>query len=121
MVVAFFVPGPRVPAPQGLRAAWPAVRDRQVGTGMWLTMLAGLGFGVLDVLAPLRLSDLGATATIIGATFLGAAAIESALSPMAGCPIGVARWYPSGYRCSPRLPSACSRRCSPRHRCWSPC
>jgi MFS family permease len=84
MAVAFLVPQPRAPEPQGLAAAWPAIRDRQVGTGMWLTMLAGLGFGVLDVLAPLRLSHLGATATIIGATFLGAAAIESALSPLAG-------------------------------------
>jgi MFS family permease len=84
MAVAFLVPQPRAPEPQGLEAAWPAIRDRQVGTGMWLTMLAGLGFGVLDVLAPLRLSHLGATATIIGATFLGAAAIESALSPLAG-------------------------------------
>ena len=65
-VVAFFVPGPHASAPQGLRAAWPAVRDRQVSTGMWLTMLAGLAFGVLDVLAPLRLSHLGATATVIG-------------------------------------------------------
>ena len=82
--MAFLVPGPHAPTPQGLRAAWPAVRDRQVGTGMWLTMLAGLGFGVVDVLAPLRLSHLGATATVIGATFLAAAAIESALSPLAG-------------------------------------
>jgi MFS family permease len=84
IVVAFIVPGPRAPVPQGLRAAWPAVRDRQVSTGMWLTMLAGLAFGVLDVLAPLRLSQLGATATVIGAAFLGAAAIESSLSPLAG-------------------------------------
>jgi len=84
IVVAFIVPGPRAPVPQGLRAALPAVRDRQVSTGMWLTILAGLAFGVLDVLAPLRLSQLGATATVIGAAFLGAAAIESSLSPLAG-------------------------------------
>ena len=84
IVVAFFVPRPHASVPQGLRAAWPAVHDRQVGTGMWLTMLAGLAFGVLDVLAPLRLSQLGATAIVIGAAFLGAAAIESALSPLAG-------------------------------------
>src|SRR5262249_27006773 len=70
MAVAFFVPGPHDPPPQGLRATWPALRDRRVGTGMWLTMLAGLGFGVVDVLAPLRLSALGASAAIIGATFL---------------------------------------------------
>jgi MFS family permease len=83
-VIAFFVPGPQAPVPQGLRAAWPAVHDRQVSTGMWLTMLAGMAFGVLDVLAPLRLSQLGATAMIIGAAFLGAAAIESGLSPLIG-------------------------------------
>jgi MFS family permease len=70
--------------PQGLRAVWPVVRDRQVATGMWLTMLAGMGFGVVDVLAPLRLSHLGASTLIIGSTFLASAAIEAALSPLAG-------------------------------------
>ena len=84
MAVAFLVPGPHDAPPQGLRAAWPALRDSRVSTGMWLTMLAGLGFGVVDVLAPLRLSALGASAFVIGATFLGAAAIEAALSPLAG-------------------------------------
>jgi MFS family permease len=75
---------PLGPVPQGLRAAWPVVRDRQVATGLWLTMLAGMAFGTVDVLAPLRLSHLGATALIIGATFLASAAIESGLSPLAG-------------------------------------
>ena len=84
MVVAFVVPAPPGADPQGLRAAWPALRDRQVSTGMWLTMLAGLAFGVVDVLAPLRLSQLGAMALVIGATFLASAAIEAALSPVAG-------------------------------------
>ena len=84
MVVAFLVPAPLASERQGLRAAWPAVRDRRVGTGMWLTMLAGLAFGVLDVLAPLRLSSLGAAAVVIGATFLAAAAIEAAAAPLAG-------------------------------------
>jgi MFS family permease len=51
---------------------------------MWLTLMAGLAFGVVDVLVPLRLAQLGATALIIGGTFLAAAAIESALSPLAG-------------------------------------
>jgi MFS family permease len=77
-------PVPPGPAPQGLREAWPAVRDRQVATGMWLTLLAGLAFGVVDVLAPLRLNRLGASAVLIGATFLASAAIESGLSPLAG-------------------------------------
>jgi MFS family permease len=84
IVVAFLVPRPRTSVPQGLRAAWPALRDRGVTAGLWLTMLAGLGFGVVDVLAPLRLNQLGATATIIAATFLISAALESGLSPFAG-------------------------------------
>jgi len=84
MVVAFLVPGPHDSPPQGLSAAWPAMRDRQVSTGMWLTTLAGLAFGVLDVLAPLRLNSLGASALVIGATFLAAAAVEAALSPLVG-------------------------------------
>jgi MFS family permease len=84
MGVAFLVPAPQRSAPQGLRAALPAVRDRQVATGMWLTLLAGLAFGVVDVLIPLRLAQLGATALVIAGTFLAAAAIESGLSPLAG-------------------------------------
>jgi len=84
MAVAFIVPRPDRAEPQRLREAWPAIRDRQVGTGMWLTMLAGLGFGVLDVLAPLRLSRLGVGAIVIGATFLAEAAIEAVLSPLVG-------------------------------------
>ena len=84
IVAAFLVPRPRAAEPQGLRAAWPALRDRRVGTGMWLTMLAGLAFGVVDVLSPLRLNALGASGLVIGATFLVAAAIEAALSPVAG-------------------------------------
>jgi MFS family permease len=84
MAAAFVVPAPHASAPQGLRAAWPTMRDSQVLAGMWLTLLAGLGFGVVDVLAPLRLSRLGAAATVIGATFLAAAAIEAGISPLAG-------------------------------------
>ncbi|HEY6276102.1 MAG TPA: MFS transporter, partial [Streptosporangiaceae bacterium] len=84
MVAAFLVPRPQAAEPQGLRAAWPALRDRRVAVGMWLTMLAGLAFGVVDVLAPLRLNALGASGLVIGATFLASAAIEAALSPVAG-------------------------------------
>jgi MFS family permease len=84
MIAAFAVPRAARLEPQPLRAAWPALRDPQFAMGMWLTTLAGVAFGVLDVLAPLRLNKLGAGSGIIGATFLAAAAIESALSPVAG-------------------------------------
>src|SRR5579862_8889431 len=84
MAVAFAVPAPRGSVPQGLRAAFTAVRDRRLAAGLWLTMLAGLAFGVLDVLAPLRMAHLGVTALIIAGTFLGEAALETGLSPVAG-------------------------------------
>jgi MFS family permease len=84
MVVSFLVPAPHPEPPQPLRAAWPVLRDSQVSVGLWLTLLAGLSFGVIDVLAPLRLSHLGASASVIGAAFLIAAAIESGVSPAAG-------------------------------------
>jgi MFS family permease len=84
IVTAFVVPAPERTEAQGLRAAWPAIRDPHVAAGMSLTLLAGCAFGVLDVLAPLRLSRLGASALLIGATFLASAAIEAGLSPLAG-------------------------------------
>jgi MFS family permease len=84
MIVSFTVPKPAAAEPQSLRAAWPALRNLDVSVGMWLTMLAGLAFGVIDVLAPLRLSQLGVGATLIGVTFLASAAIEAGLSPVSG-------------------------------------
>jgi len=85
MVAAFTLPRPTaVEKPQGLSAAWPALRDPHVTAGMWLTALAGLSFGVIDVLAPLRLAHLGVDATLIGLTFLLSAAIESGLAPLSG-------------------------------------
>ena len=84
IVAAFFMPGQAPPEPQGLRAALPALTNPRAAGGLWLTLLAGLAFGVVDVLIPLRLAGLGAGTVLIGATFLLAAAIESALSPLAG-------------------------------------
>jgi predicted MFS family arabinose efflux permease len=84
MVASFFVLSPRAVEPQRLRDALPALRDPQVVAGLWLTALAGISFGVLDVLAPLRLSRLGVSATLIGVTFLASAAIEAGLAPVTG-------------------------------------
>jgi MFS family permease len=85
MAAAFAVPAPRIMAiPQGLREAFAAARDRRMLTGLWLTMLAGMAFGVIDVLAPLRMSRLGVTGLIIAGTFLASAAVEAVLSPVAG-------------------------------------
>jgi MFS family permease len=84
MAAAFAVPAPRVSVPQGLREAFSALGDRRLNVGLWLTTLAGLSFGVLDVLAPLRMANLGVTALVIAGTFLASAGLEAALAPVAG-------------------------------------
>ena len=84
MIASFAIERPPRAEPQGLREAWPAFRDLEVSAGMWLTTLAGLAFGVIDVLAPLRLGRLGVSATLIGLTFLASAAIEASLAPVTG-------------------------------------
>ncbi|HWF78994.1 MAG TPA: MFS transporter [Streptosporangiaceae bacterium] len=84
LVINVIMPKPAAAEPQGLAAAFAAVKDRGVAVGLWLTTVAGLAFGVLDVLAPLRLNRLGASALVISATFLASAAFEAGLSPLGG-------------------------------------
>jgi MFS family permease len=47
-------------------------------------VLTGLLFGTLSVLGPLRLDELGAATTAIGAIWLMSAALEAVVSPLAG-------------------------------------
>jgi len=84
MVAVFAVPSPKPAGSQSLREVLPALRDPRLATGMWLMALAGIAFGVVDVLAPLRLSRLGGDSTVIAATFLCGAVIESCVAPLAG-------------------------------------
>lgn len=85
MVLASFLPAPAARAtPDRLRDIGPALHDRKLLAGMWLMMLAGIEFGVIEVLAPLRFARLGASGAVIAAAFAGSALLESAASPLAG-------------------------------------
>ena len=84
MVVTVRLRGSHTSQRQGLRGMWPACRDPRIFAGLWLTMLAGMAFGVFDVLAPLRLARLGGTGLLIAGTFLTASAFEGVLTPFAG-------------------------------------
>jgi MFS family permease len=84
LLMSLTMPKPPAGEPQSLRAAIPALTDPGIAAGMWLTALAGIAFGVVDVLVPLRLNALGASAVIISAAFLGAAALEAIFSPLIG-------------------------------------
>jgi MFS family permease len=84
MAVTLAVPAPEPSPPQAWRVILPALGDRRVDLGLWLTMLAGIAFGMLDLLAPLRLASLGLTTLVIAATFLASAGLEAGLAPLAG-------------------------------------
>jgi MFS family permease len=61
-----------------------AIRHRPLLGGMALIVLVGLYFGVVEVLVPLRLDDLGAGSVVVAGTFLVAAGLQALASPMAG-------------------------------------
>jgi MFS family permease len=77
-----------MPAPRG-RADAPtsparSLRNPAIRAGMLLGALPGLAFGVLEVLAPLRLDVLGASGVAIGAVFFAAAGLEALVAAGAG-------------------------------------
>jgi predicted MFS family arabinose efflux permease len=61
-----------------------ALRDGRVAGGFVLVLVPGLVMGTIGVLAPLRLDDLGVGASGIAAAWLGAAVLETAVSPIVG-------------------------------------
>ncbi|MGA3352871.1 MAG: MFS transporter [Acidimicrobiales bacterium] len=84
VLASFRVATPLDAASHSLRRAAGALRDLGVSGGMWLTFLAGVSFGAIDVLTPLRLNALGAGAAVIAGAFLGAAGLEAVLAPLVG-------------------------------------
>jgi MFS family permease len=58
--------------------------DAVLAGAAWLLVLPALLFGVLDVLAPLKLHHHGWSGVAIGALFLAAAAVEAVLNPLLG-------------------------------------
>jgi predicted MFS family arabinose efflux permease len=69
---------------EALATPGAALRNGSMLAGMWLTALPAAAFGVLDVLAPLRLDALGASALALGVTFFAAAGCEAAVNPLVG-------------------------------------
>ncbi|HEX8976473.1 MAG TPA: MFS transporter [Solirubrobacteraceae bacterium] len=52
--------------------------------GTWMILLEAMTFGATNALLPLRLARFGGSAAAIGAAFVGAAALSTALSPLIG-------------------------------------
>jgi MFS family permease len=76
----------RLPAeePQPLRAVLGAFRTREMISGFWLVSLAAFLLGLISVVAPLRLDELGWGALGISAAFLVSAGVEAAMNPFLG-------------------------------------
>ena len=70
--------------PQPLADLRRAPREREVVSGFWLVSLAAFLLGVISVVAPLRLDELGWGALGISSAFLISAGVEAALSPFIG-------------------------------------
>ena len=85
------------PLPQGARPQTMLSDDASL-LALWLVFVAGLGFGILEVLVPLDLGRLGAGAIAIGVIFFIAAAAEAIMNPIVGRLIdrrgveGLVRW-----------------------------
>ncbi len=59
-------------------------RERALWVGVWLVALPAIFAGTINVLIPLKLDELGASAVGIGAIFLGVAVVEGVITPIIG-------------------------------------
>jgi MFS family permease len=83
-VWAWATPALHDPARQPVGYLGRALRNRRVVSGVWFVALPSIAFGMLNVLGPLRLDELGVGALAIGAVWLVAAGFEAGVSPIVG-------------------------------------
>ncbi len=70
--------------PQPLREVLRCLADRRLIEAAIFVSSPSLMFGAVDVLVPLRIDDLGGGHALIAIGFIGGAAVESVLAPVAG-------------------------------------
>jgi MFS family permease len=83
-VLTWTTKAPSPTAFPGFRRLRRALVSAPVTAGFWLVMLPAVFSGVIWVLAPLRLDELGASGLVVGAVFLVSALAEGAASPSFG-------------------------------------
>jgi MFS family permease len=81
---AWRTPSLREPQRQPVRMLVHAVGNPRVRGAVWFVTLPAISFGVLNVLAPLRLDALGVATTTIGVVWLLSAAVEATTAPIVG-------------------------------------
>jgi MFS family permease len=78
------MPGVEPEPSLGMGAMLRALGRPAVLLGFWIFTIPALFSGVIEVLVPLRLDDLGVGGAAIGVVFLASAAVEAVVSPLAG-------------------------------------
>jgi MFS family permease len=79
----------RIPEPgrgeqQGLREVREAILSPSVLVATWYVAAPSAMFGVIEVLIPLRIDELGGGAGLVAAGFMAGAGLEAVLAPLAG-------------------------------------
>jgi MFS family permease len=83
-IAAARLPETRAPERQGLREVMETMISRPVVEAAAFVGVPSLMFGAIEVLVPLRIDELGGGHGLIAAGFIGGAALEAMLAPMAG-------------------------------------
>jgi MFS family permease len=78
------IPEPGLGERQQLGDVWRAMSSRPVLTATWYVAAPSALFGVVSVLVPLRIHELGGGAGLIAAGFTAGAALEGVLAPLVG-------------------------------------
>jgi MFS family permease len=81
---AWRLPQGERPKHQAPREVFETILSRPILTGTAFVAVPSVMFGAVEVLAPLRMADLGGGHTMIAAGFIAGAALEGILAPVAG-------------------------------------
>jgi MFS family permease len=87
IALAFFaarLPEAEVPERQDLRDVAETILSRPILIATTFVAVPSVMFGAVEVLVPLQIADLGGGHTLIAGGFIGGAALEAVLAPIAG-------------------------------------
>ncbi len=82
--VALRMPEPEVDEQTTSASPLRLLRNGRYLVALMILVIPSMAFGVIEVLAPLRLSELGSSAALIGLIFFLAGAVEAIVSPVVG-------------------------------------
>jgi MFS family permease len=83
-LIALRLPEPRRGEPQSLREVGQAITNPSVLWATWYVAAPSAMFGVVEVLGPLRIDELGGSAGLVAAGFTAGAVLEATLAPVVG-------------------------------------